>query len=312
MDTRPRLFSKLSIIIFSVFGSTFFGALLYSSNLKATNSGRFIAPSIIFSLFYIFLVNKITVSLNVPIYYSFIPFIPAHLIGGLLLVGPFWKYQIGIIEHYEKRAIWGPACALLFPVAVFLFIIFYYQKPTPFHFRNKMSASEFGQATQTEVYKAIKNGKLVLQDSAANFYDLKVPLIKSSYFFATKVEDVNTLYDYVDYDNGRFMTLCMRIPLSDKDTFDLSLFGKEYTMTPSDRIISQFKSIICSNYTRKKNDTIYASGTIAMMQVGNVGYQYITQYTTLDKASADELSYSLIKNITKDSLDQSNHKFGAH
>jgi len=309
MDNTPKLFSKSSIIIFSALGSTFFGALLYSSNLKATNNGKLIVHAIIFSMVYSFLVHRMSFLIHVPFYYCFIP---VHLIGGLILVGPFWKFQIGVIEHYEKRSLWGPSFALIFPIAVYLFLIIFYQNFNPFRFNNKMNASEFRQTAQTEYNKAFENANLVLQDSTAHFFDLNIPLPKSSYFFTTHIEDVNTFYNYIDYQEGRFMILCTRIVLSDKDVFDLSLFGKECTITPTNKLFLTFSPINCANYMKKVNDTLSLRGTIAMIQIENIGYQYVTQYSNLDKSSADELSYSLINSITKDSSKQTERKLGVH
>jgi len=309
MDTPPKLFTKPAILVFSTFGSTFFGSILYSTNLKETNHRKFIAPAIIFSILYTYFVNQLTLSLDIPSYYSFIP---VHLIGGLLLIGPFWKYQIGSLDSFEKRKIWMPSIALAVPVALFLLYLFYNKQITFNSNRNKLSASEFQRITQTAYARGLKNASFVAQDSFATFFDMDVPLIKSSYFFTTKVEDATSLYNYVDYDEGRFTTLCMRVPLSDKDAFNLTMFNKEYSFIRVDSINSKFESLICADYVRRVNDTATVKGTIALTKIDNTGYQYLTQYTNLNQSDADNLSHSLIKKIFPDSISQAKRKLEAH
>lgn len=302
MDNKPRLFTKLTIVIFSTLGTTFFGAVLYSTNLRETNKSKFIAPAIIFSIIFTYANNKLAQILQIPTAYLFLPI---HLIGGLILAGPFWKYQIGDVNNFPKRKIWGPTIVLLVPIALY-FVFFFYNKS-----QQGMSVSEFTETTKFEYNKALDNAKFVTQDSLVTFFDLNLPVIASSYYFTTKVEDANTLYNQIDYDEGRFTAMCTRMPLSTKDVFDLSMF-KGYTLTPVDSVNSEFKSLVCANYIRNVGDTLSVKGTIALIKIGNIGYHYVTQYTDLNKKDADNLSLYLINNIYQDSTAKAIRELGLH
>lgn len=303
MDNTPKLFTKRTIVIFSALGSTFFGSVLYSMNLKETGKDKFIASAIIFSILYTYFVNRLTLSLEISNYYSFISM---HLIGGLLLAAPFWKYQIGSIYRFEKRKILAPTLVLIVPITLY-FILFCYNKIQ----KNKWSA-EFKKNTETEYLKAMENAIFVVHDSLVRFYDIDIPLIESSYFFKTKVEDVNSLYNYVDYEEGRYLVLCQRLFLSEKDVFDLSMFSKEYSFVLADSLNSAFESMICADYVHTIHDTLAIKGTIALIKIDNIGYQFMTQYTDLNQVDADKLSHSLINNIFPDSVAQGKRKLGVH
>jgi len=303
MDNRPKLFTKLTIVVFSALGSTFFGSVLYSTNLKTSDKGKFIAPAIIFAIVYTYLANRLTLSLDIPNYYSFIP---VHLIGGLFLTGPFWKYQIGTVDSYEKRKILAPALVLIILITLY-FVFLFYNK-----IQKNQSVANFTTSTETEYLKGMENATFVTKDSIVRFSDINLPLIESSYFFKTKVEDVTSFYNYVDYEEGRFLALCQRLFLSDKEAFDLSMFPKNYSFVSVDSLNPDFKSIICADYTRAVNDTVTIKGTVALIKFDNVGYQFMTQYTDLNKNDADDLSHSLINNIFSDSAALAKRKLGAH
>jgi len=288
MDNSTRLYTKSSIVLFSALGSTFFASLLYAQNLKETKNGKFIVPTIIFSLVYSFLAYKLTVFINIPFFYSFLSL---HLIGGLILVGPFWKYHIGSIDNYEKRKIWLPLIVFLLPIGLLFFLHFY-------NSNKKMSAKEFQEATQIESEKQMKNQLYVVNDSATTFFDIEVPLLSSSYTFRTTVEDVNSLYNSKDYEEGRFSVLCMRTPLADNEVFGLDLLRKTFPEFISKNCNNKhFDNILCADFSRTTNDTTTIHGSISLIKVDRMIYQFITQYIELDKSSADSLSYYLIDKI---------------
>jgi len=288
MDRTIRIYSKLSILLFSTFGSIFFGSILYTMNLKETKNERFIFPTIIFSLIYSFLAGRLPLFLNIPIYYSFIPL---HFIGGLAIVGPFWKYQIGVLENFQKRKIWGPLVVLVVPLALIVFLNIY-------KFREKSTSKEYTEANKLEVEKQLKNKVFVSKDSMVQFFDISVPLLDSSFTFQTKVDDLNTLYDYVDYEEGRYSIVCMRIHLSDDDKFGLDLLGEEYSFSViKDCNNENFKEMLCADYKRKNGDEAFVNGTVAMIKIGYLSYIFMTQYIDLNKESADKLSNYLINKI---------------
>jgi hypothetical protein len=303
MNNSPRLFPKLTIVIFSTFGSTFFGSLLYAANLKEINKSKFIAPAIIFSIIYTYALNKLSLRLEIPSHYSFFPI---HLIGGLFLAGPSWKFQIGEANEFLTRKIWGPSIVLIILLSIYFLSFFYYKS------KQGMRTPEFTLTTQSEYNKAFENAKFITQDSLITFFDLNISVIGSSYFFTTKVEDVHTFYNQIYYEEGRFSAMCTRVPLTTKDVFDLSMFKNEYTFTPADSINSGFKSLICTNYVRKLGDTVFTKGTIALIKIDDIGYQYVTQYSDLNDTVANSISAYLINNIFPDSLAQAQRKLGSH
>jgi hypothetical protein len=289
MDNTKRLFSKLSIVIFSAFGTTFFGALLYAQNLRETNKDKFIWPTVIFSLVVTYFNYKLSLLLHIPLYYIFIPL---HLIGGLIIVGPFWKYQIGDIENFQKRKIWGPAAILIIPIALLIFLNIYLSP-------HKMTATEFQEATKIEAEKQMKNLLFVANDSATNFFDLELPLLSNSYTLRTTVEDVNSFYNYIDYEEGRFSVVCMRTPLADNEVFGLDLVRKTFPELISKNCNNpHFANMLCADISRTTNgNTIH--GSVALIKVDKIIYQFITQFVELDKLSADSLSYYLIDKINQ-------------
>jgi hypothetical protein len=210
-----------------------------------------------------------------------------NLIGALLLVGPFWKYQIGYIENTVKRKVWVPLTILLMIIVFSLFIQIH-------KIPKKLNDKEFQNATMIEARKQIKNKAFVSKDSSAAFFDISIPLLPSSYIFKTKVEDVNTIYDYKDYDEGRFSIICTRIPLKSKDEFSINMLGKDFSsLTVKKCAQNQFESMICADYIKRINDTLSVKGMITMIKINRTSYHLITQYSKLDKKQADSISMYL-------------------
>ena len=120
-----KLFNKATVLIFSTLFSTFLGALIFSDNLKTLNKGKFIIPTILFSIVWTVITNKILSSFNVP----YVPFLIANFFGGLILIGPIWNHHIEKELEYETKPIW----MLLLSLAILfgaIFGILYYS-----HFR---------------------------------------------------------------------------------------------------------------------------------------------------------------------------------
>lgn len=287
MDNTKRLYSKLSIVIFSAFGTTFFGALLYAQNLRETKNYKFIWQTIIFSLIVTYINYKLSLLLHIPLHYIFIPL---HLLGGLVLVGPFWKYQIGDIVNFQKRKIWQPTLVLIIPIALLIFLNLYF---TP----HKMSTAEFQEATKIETEKQMNNQLFVFNDSTTSFFDLELPLLSNSYTFRTTVEDVNNFYNYTDYEEGRFSVVCMRTTLADNEVFGLDLLRKTFPeIVGKNCRNSHFDNMICADISRTENGST-THGSVALIKLDKIVYQFITQFVELDKTSADSISYNLIEKI---------------
>ena len=144
----------------------------------------------------------------------------------------------------------------------------------------------------------MQSAKFVSNDSTIQFFDICLPLLASSYTFSTQVEDVNTLYNYIDFEEGQFTVVCTRVLLAENDEFNLALFGKGYsTLIEKDCNNRQFETMICADYIKKMSDTNSVYGTIAMIKVNRICYNFVTQYTELDKNSADSISNRLVDKI---------------
>lgn len=111
-----KLFGKTAILIFSIIGSTFFGALLFSDNLKQLEKRKFIASTIIFSIVWTIALNKFIEPFPIP----FLKFAVINLIGGLILIGPIWNHHIGKDLEHKQRPVWGPLLSLIILIGVFL------------------------------------------------------------------------------------------------------------------------------------------------------------------------------------------------
>ncbi len=284
MEDKKRIYSKIAIILFSALGSTFFGSILYAQNLKETENSKFIAPTLIFSVIYTVLANKLSHFLNIPSYYAYIP---VHLIGGLILTGPFWNYQIGSIDNFEKRKIWLPLLVSLMPVGFILFMHFYYSD-------KNLSSTEFEETTQREM----ENALYVVHDSTTVFYDIEIPLLSDSYTFETNFKDARSFYNYKDFENGRFGIVCLRSHMSKNDVFGFDLLPETFSeLKPTICKNTQFENILCADFSMSSNDSTIVHGSVSLIKVDRTIYHFFTQFVELDKFSADSLSYYLIDRI---------------
>ena len=116
---EARLFSKLAIILFSIFGSTLFGAVLLSDNLRQLNLGKKSIGPIVFALIYNLMVSRIIQQFEIPI-----AIFPLNFIGGIVLAFVFWKELIGEEEQFKDRPVWGPLVVVVVLYSIPSFIPF--------------------------------------------------------------------------------------------------------------------------------------------------------------------------------------------
>lgn len=117
-SNKPVLYSKTSLMLFSFF-SCFFSGLLYIQNLREFKKSKFVLPMVLYSIFFPTILSKIVTSFGIPMYYSYVPI---NLLGGLILIKPFWEYQIGVTE-YRNRSIVGPLIGVLLLIGLFITLI---------------------------------------------------------------------------------------------------------------------------------------------------------------------------------------------
>jgi hypothetical protein len=119
-----KLYSKPTIIVFSLLGSTLYGATLYSMNLYSVGKKKIAFTPLLFALVYNFIMPKVISGLGIDIY-GLVNYGITNLGGGLILAFVLWKEQIDQDYEFENRSIWGPLAALLSLIAFFLILIYF-------------------------------------------------------------------------------------------------------------------------------------------------------------------------------------------
>jgi hypothetical protein len=96
---KPRLNSKLSIGVSSIFLAPFFGCILLAYNLREIGKGKYGAYFIIGSLLWNFIMLKqIIISSNFLVQY-----LATNALGGLILSLFFWDKFFGTYDQFENR-----------------------------------------------------------------------------------------------------------------------------------------------------------------------------------------------------------------
>lgn len=116
-ESKIKLYNKLTIVLFSIFGSTLVGAIMYSMNLKAAGSkAKWIGP-VLFAIVYHMVINGGIQRMGINIGFGVLLI---NAIGGMLLSYVFWNEQINSDIEYESRSIWPPLLIMLFAIAVLI------------------------------------------------------------------------------------------------------------------------------------------------------------------------------------------------
>jgi len=104
-ESKSLLYSKLTVFLFSIFGSVFFGAILYSMNLKVVDKKVKSYVPILFAVVYNLLFNNVANRIGInPI----LSLLLINSIGGLILTKLFWKEQIPVNFSFENRSVINP------------------------------------------------------------------------------------------------------------------------------------------------------------------------------------------------------------
>jgi len=119
IETRDnkKLYNKLTIIFFSAFGTTFFGAVLYSMNLSTIDKKNKIFGPILFAMLYNVFVPIGLRNLGLT---EKSTFFPINILGGLILTLAFWKEQIEPDIKLKTRPIWIPLIIVLLIYGLFI------------------------------------------------------------------------------------------------------------------------------------------------------------------------------------------------
>lgn len=101
---KPRFYSKSAISLWTLILSPFFGAILFSYNLKEIGKG-FSPYFIVVGMFWTFIFKKLTEGFieNVLIQLLF-----SNLLGSLILTYFFWDKFFIYYPNYETKKVWKP------------------------------------------------------------------------------------------------------------------------------------------------------------------------------------------------------------
>lgn len=120
-DDRPVLYNKITIVIFSILLSTFFGGVIYAQNLSEIGNRKQIAPVLIFCLIWNIIFFKLAHRFTDDFVLTFI--LP-NVMGGLVLANLFWKHHFGDLD-FKVKAIWVPLILVLMVYGFFISVRFF-------------------------------------------------------------------------------------------------------------------------------------------------------------------------------------------
>lgn len=96
---KPRLYSKLTIGVSSIFLAPFFGCILFAYNLREIGKGKYGAYFIIGSLLWnVIMLKQIIISSNLLVQY-----LVTNALGGLILSLFFWDTFFAKYGQFENR-----------------------------------------------------------------------------------------------------------------------------------------------------------------------------------------------------------------
>ncbi len=121
---KPRFYTRLSIALCTLFLTSFFGAVLFTYNLREAGKGKMAWPVVLCSVFWYPFIERLTGRLFPQL--SLIPLIIANVLGAIILAYPLWYNLLDDVREYEKRSVLRPlliflgicAVMVLFAIAV--------------------------------------------------------------------------------------------------------------------------------------------------------------------------------------------------
>lgn len=102
---KPRFYSKLAIGVLTLFLSPFFGAILFSYNLREIGKGKLSPYFIVVGIFWTFIFKKLTEGF---IENTLIQLLFSNLLGSLVLTFFLWDKFFLNYPEYETKKVWKP------------------------------------------------------------------------------------------------------------------------------------------------------------------------------------------------------------
>jgi len=96
---KPKLYSKLTIGISSIFLAPFFGSILFAYNLREIGKGKYGAYFIVGSLLWnVIMLKRVIISNN-----DLVQYLITNALGALVLSLFFWDKFFGTYNKFENR-----------------------------------------------------------------------------------------------------------------------------------------------------------------------------------------------------------------
>lgn len=286
--SEPKIFNKATVLIFSILGSTFYGGLIYSTNLKTLNKGKFIAPTITFSILW----SIVLIWLFRDFEYPLIKYLVINGLGGLILIIPLWNYHFPDLDQFENRKIWGPLAGLLLPWILF-FSLHWINRPKKKSYEEKVN--DFYALSDS----AAQNSIFILNDSVVNFEGLLFTFPSYSYYYTVNSEIMNMIYSTIYFEEGDFSFKCLTVKLNEGETLSIDLLKNKVDtlfLTDSKKYSFATSSSI-GKYETYEGDTLFARGQFVLYGLGNTGYMLTTDYPMLNSDYGDSISDYIFSKI---------------
>ncbi|MFI5204817.1 MAG: hypothetical protein ACHQF2_10010 [Flavobacteriales bacterium] len=118
-EDRISFYPKWSILLFSALGSVLFGAILMAININKTENKKNTPSTIFFALIFIAVCAKLVTLLKISVIYSVFG---QNIIGGLILIFPIWKHNLGAHSNYQPKPIWIPLIILISSITALILL----------------------------------------------------------------------------------------------------------------------------------------------------------------------------------------------
>ncbi len=123
MDQRsdnyiPLFHGRLIMFVFTLFMGSFFGAILYSQNLKEIGKKNLITPLIIISLLYNFLTLRLLSLVGIDS--SSLKLILPNFVAAIILAGFGWSQHFNGVKPYHSRNILWPVLTIVLVYGFFI------------------------------------------------------------------------------------------------------------------------------------------------------------------------------------------------
>lgn len=286
--SKPIIYRKWAIFLFSILGTTFFGGLLYIANLKAVNKKKYITPIMVFSILWYGGLNLFLKEIDFPI----IKYLVINSVGGVILIKSFWDYHLPNLIEYKNRKTTGPFIAVLLPMAL---VFFLYWNTSSIKKNQAESLTNFTAVSDSTALNSI----FILNDSIVEFEKLFFTLPAYSYYYTVNSENIKMIHSTIYFEEGDFSIKCVVFELNKNVNVSPETFkSKVDSFNLIDKKYSFANNGFVGNYENYQSDTLSAKGQIVVFSYKNTGYMLSTDYPRMNSVYGDSLSDQVFQNIS--------------